>query len=271
MLRNESTAHTVAKEADRNKSTALENGSVGYPCHMSGVRERARGLITADIKRTARRHLARDGASGLSLRAIARELDMASSAVYRYFPSRNDLLTALIIDAYDAFGAAAERAEAEVDRDDLFGRWRAAGLAAYRWSSRHASEYALIFGSPVPGYDAPADTIGPATRFTSVLLGILTDAHRAGARPTRLPALDPTVEADIERLRKMIAADIDTEFLAAGIHAWTALIGLITFIRFGHLHNVVHDNDAYFVAVLDQLGHSVIGEPTVSHRKPRKS
>ena len=227
---------------------------------MTGVRERARGLITADIKRTARRHLARDGASGLSLRAIARDLDMVSSAVYRYFPSRDELLTALIVDAYDAFGAAAERADAGVDRDDVMGRWRAVGWAAYRWSSRHSAEYALIFGSPVPGYDAPQDTIGPATRFTSVLLGILSDAKRVGLRPATIPPIAKGAHAEVDRLRQSISADIDTEWLASGLHAWTSLIGLITFIRFGHLHEVIGDNDAYFDDALDRLGRSVIAD-----------
>lgn len=225
---------------------------------MVGVRERARTELTSQIKQTARRHLARDGASGLSLRAVARDLDLVSSALYRYFPSRDDLLTALIIDAYDAFGAAAERAEAAVDRRDLLGRWRVAGRAAYIWSGKHAAEYALIFGSPVPGYEAPQDTIGPATRFTSVLLGILVDAQRAGLRPPTGAPLDAAVHTDMVNLRKSIAVDIDEEWLAAGLRAWTGLIGLISFIRFGHLHNVVHDNDAYFDDALERLGQSVI-------------
>lgn len=225
---------------------------------MVGVRERTRTELTAQIKRTARKHLAREGAAGLSLRAVARELDMASSAVYRYFPSRDELLTALIIDAYDAFGAAAERAEAAVDRNDFLGRWRAAGRAAYEWSGRHASEYALIFGSPIPDYEAPEDTIGPATRFTTVLLGILVDAQRAGLRPPIDAGLDGSALSDMNDLRSRISTEIDAEWLAAGLRAWTGLIGLISFVRFGHLHNVVRDHDAHFEDALDRLGRSVI-------------
>lgn len=225
---------------------------------MAGVREQARTELTAKIKRTARRHLARDGASGLSLRAVARDLGMVSSAVYRYFPSRDDLLTALIIDAYDAFGAAAEKAEAAVPRNDLMARWRAAGRAAYQWSGRHAAEYSLIFGSPVPGYAAPEDTIGPAGRFTGVLLGILSDAYAAGLRPALDVPLPDTVRADVELLRLQIETRIDADWLAAGLRAWTGLVGLISFIRFGHLHYVVHDDDAWFDDALERLGRSVI-------------
>jgi AcrR family transcriptional regulator len=79
-----------------------------------GARARARIEVTAAIKDEARRQLAAEGAAKLSLRAVARELGMVSSALYRYFPSRDDLLTALIIDAYDSVGEAAEAAHAEV-------------------------------------------------------------------------------------------------------------------------------------------------------------
>ena len=227
---------------------------------MSGVRERARVQITAEIKRTAKRHLTRDGAAGLSLRAVARDLDMASSAVYRYFPSRDDLLTALIIDAYDAFGVVAERADAGVERDDLFGRWRAVGWAAYRWSGRHAAEYALIFGSPVPGYAAPEDTIGPARRFTNVLTNILSDARQAGLRPANIPPLDLRVKSDIEDIRHLVGTEVEGDWFASGLRGWTSLIGLINFIRFGPLLQILSDHDAYFDYALDEIGRSVIGE-----------
>jgi AcrR family transcriptional regulator len=236
---------------------------------MVGVRERARTELIARIKKTARRHLARHGASGLSLRAVARDLDMVSSAVYRYFPSRDDLLTALIIDAYDAFGAAAEKAEAMVPRHDFLGRWMAVGRAAYAWSGSHAEEYALIFGSPVPGYEAPDDTIGPATRFTEVLLAILADAHRNGVRPPADTPLSGAVRIDMEDLRERISVEIDADWLAAGLRAWTSLIGMISFIRFGHLHNVVLDDEAYFEDALERLSRSVIDSPKTNPRETR--
>src|SRR5829696_3238076 len=103
-----------------------------------------RAEMQVEIKAVARRHLAADGAN-LSLRAVARDLGMASSAVYRYFASRDDLLTALIIDAYDALGAAAEKAEAAVDRDDLPGRWLATCHGVRDWALANPHEYALIY------------------------------------------------------------------------------------------------------------------------------
>ena len=158
------------------------------PSMLRAARERTRAEITRQILDAARRHLATDGASGLSLRAIARELGASSSAVYRYVASRDDLLTRLIAAAYDALGAAAETAEAAAARDDLTGRWSAACAAVRAWALAHPNEYALIYGTPVPGYTAPPATIAPAARVTNVLLGILTDA--AAGPPTPAIAAD---------------------------------------------------------------------------------
>src|SRR5512141_2377200 len=87
------------------------------------ARDRARAELTDEIKAVARRHLAEHGSAALSLRAVAREVGMVSSAVYRYFPSRDELLTALIVDAYDAVGAAAEATETAPGRHDATTRW----------------------------------------------------------------------------------------------------------------------------------------------------
>src|SRR5688500_17749340 len=143
-------------------------------CRMtaSSVRARVRAEKIAEIKQAARRHLATDGAN-LSLRAVARDMGMVSSALYRYFPSRDELLTALILDAYNALGEVAETADAGVARDDLRGRWLAVGRGVRAWALAHLAEYALIYGTPVPGYAAPSDTVGPATRPAVVLMGIL--------------------------------------------------------------------------------------------------
>ena len=119
---------------------------------ISDMAERTRGSIRArvraemidEIKDAARRQLAEGGAN-LSLRAIAREMNMVSSAIYRYFASRDELLTALILDAYNALGEAAEQAGASVrDRDDHLGRWLAVARGVRAWATASPHEYALI-------------------------------------------------------------------------------------------------------------------------------
>jgi AcrR family transcriptional regulator len=148
------------------------------------ARERARVELTREIKEEARRQLAATGADGMSLRAVARELGMVSSALYRYYPSRDDLLTALIIDAYNAIGEAAEQAIASAVPGSGAGaaraRWIAASHAIRDWARSHPHEYALIYGSPVPGYRAPEATIGPAARVPLAFAGVLAEANAGG-------------------------------------------------------------------------------------------
>jgi AcrR family transcriptional regulator len=209
------------------------------------ARERARAEITAEILAAGRRHLATVGAAGLSLRAIARELGMVSSAVYRYVASRDELLTRLIIDAYDALGAVAEAAEAERDRADLPGRWAAVATAVRDWALAHPNEYALIYGSPVPGYVAPQDTIAPASRVSNLLVRIMTDAAMSGRLPPagadgQVPA------AALAPVRGVIPAEVPDAVVQTGLMVWSGLFGVVSFELFGQFQNVVDDREAFF-------------------------
>ena len=147
------------------------------------ARQRARAELTREIKEAARRQLAETGAPQLSLRAVARELGLVSSALYRYFPSRDDLLTALIIDAYDSLGEAAEAAAAANGTAGPRSGWRAVCHAVRDWARANPHEYALIYGSPVPGYQAPRDTVAPAARVPLVLGQLVRDSWPPRPRP----------------------------------------------------------------------------------------
>jgi AcrR family transcriptional regulator len=209
-------------------------------------RVRARAEMIEQIKQTARAHLAVDGPN-LSLRAVARDLGVVSSAVYRYFVSRDELLTALILDGYASMGEAIETAEAEVPRRDLAGRWLALGRATREWSRERPHEYALLYGSPVPGYTAPQDTIAQATRPLAVAMRILADGVARGvveAPPDRLPK---AVRADIEAVMTFPGfAGVPPTLLARAMSAWAHLYGTISFELFGRYINAVTDLDAYF-------------------------
>jgi AcrR family transcriptional regulator len=216
------------------------------------ARERARAEITAEILDAARRYLATAGAPALSLRAIARDLGMASSALYRYFKSRDELLTRLIIDAYDSLGAVAEVAEATIDRNDLAGRFAATCSAVRGWALAHPNEYALIYGSPVPGYVAPADTVRPASRVTMLLLRIIVEAAAAG----RIPDTDirdaeaQPVAGAIAPIRSYLHPGVPAPLVQRALMVWTNLFGVVSFELFGQLHNVVAEppagRDAFF-------------------------
>ncbi|HET7432334.1 MAG TPA: WHG domain-containing protein [Nocardioides sp.] len=213
----------------------------------TGTRALARARTIEDLKRVARAHLATDGAD-LSLRSVARELGMVSSAVYRYFESRDALLTALIIDAYDDLGAATERAEAAVRRTDLRGRWQATAHAIRDWSRANPAEYGLLYGTPVPGYSAPEDTIGPASRTVVVLTSILREGHARGVLvPLPHERLPAATRADLEGIASLPGfEDVPPALLARGMGAWAALFGLVSFELFGRLTNAIHDYDAWF-------------------------
>ncbi|MGX9885650.1 TetR/AcrR family transcriptional regulator [Streptomyces sp. NPDC002276] len=209
-----------------------------------GARARARIEVTAAIKDEARRQLAAEGAAKLSLRAVARELGMVSSALYRYFPSRDDLLTALIIDAYDSVGESAEVAHAKVADEGPLRRWTSVCEAVRGWALAHPHEYALIYGSPVPGYVAPESTVPPAARVALLLIGISRDAHRAGMLTE--PQLPADLHPEAERMVADFAGDLPPAVAVALVAAWAELYGLVSFELFGQFRRVVEDREPFF-------------------------
>lgn len=223
------------------------------------ARARARTEVTREILDTARRHLALEGASGLSLRAVARELHMASSAVYRYFPSRDELLTALIIESYDSLGDAAQRAEAAVRRGDLPGRWLAVCHAVRDWALANPHEYALLYGSPVPGYAAPQDTVPPGTRVPMLLLSLTADIIESGRAPDtgRVPA---AVRRSLAPLRagSGIPVGVPDDSIVRGLVAWTTLFGAVSLELFGQYGDGIADPRALFDHEMARVGTTLV-------------
>lgn len=211
------------------------------------IRARVRAEMIDEIKDVARRRIAEDGAS-LSLRAVARDMGMVSSAIYRYFASRDDLLTALILDAYNSLGEAAERADAGVvDRADLLSRWVSVAHALRDWALTRPHEYALIYGSPVPGYAAPQDTVEPSIRPFLVLGGILTDARAAGLLADEDASdLPPALRAELRRLAEVVATNVSEAMLARTLIAWTELFGALNFELFGRLNSTINERRSWF-------------------------
>jgi AcrR family transcriptional regulator len=221
---------------------------VNPPNASHTARERARAELTREIKQEARRQLAAVGADGLSLRAVARSLGMVSSALYRYFPSRDDLLTALIIDAYNAVGDAAEHAGASLPAADSRRRWAAVCHAMRAWALANPHEYALLYGSPVPGYRAPEATIGPASRTPLAFVGILRDAAASGnlTAPPEAP-----IEGDLGgQAAALVAAltepGVPPAAFVRAVIAWTQLYGMLSFELFGQFVGSFEPADAFF-------------------------
>ena len=211
------------------------------------ARARVRAELTAEIKAQALTQLAAGGAESLSLRGIAREMGMASSALFRYFPSRDALITALIIDSYGALADAAEAAEARAPTCSVLDRWMAICHGVRDWAIDHPHEYALIFGSPIPGYAAPPDTIAPASRVPLLLSALLADLLAVGHYD---PDGQPEVPDDVVRAvapgRGLIPAGAPADLMVRGLMAWTYLFGAVSFEVFGHRHNVIEEPRAFF-------------------------
>ncbi|NEA33182.1 TetR/AcrR family transcriptional regulator [Streptomyces sp. SID13031] len=216
------------------------------------ARDRARAELTQEIKDVARRQLATEGAERLSLRAVSRELGMVSSALYRYFPSRDDLLTALIIDAYNAVGAEAEAIAKKVTEPRA--AWLAVCQTVRAWARKHPQEYALIYGSPVVGYQAPQSTIQPAGRVAIVLFGILARAHASGVLvpPSDAPEPNPRLAEQLQTLAE-VAPGVPLKVLARTTIAWTQLFGMISFELFGQLVGTMDPADEFFADATGQL------------------
>lgn len=208
----------------------------------ASIRARVRAEMTDEIKAVARRHLATDGAN-LSLRAVARDLGMASSAVYRYFASRDDLLTALIIDAYDAVGAAAEQEATRAGGHAE--RFLAVCHAVRDWALANQHEWALIYGSPVPGYQAPRDTVEPAIRVILQIGAIVRDATLAGEIEAGTP-LTGRLHEELKVIAEQTASGTPPQLVARSLAAWIHLCGAVSAELFGQLNNTIDERREFF-------------------------
>lgn len=221
-----------------------------------GSRAENRAHTERRIIELGRRHLARDGAAGLSLRAIARDLNMVSSAVYRYVATRDDLLTLLLVDGYqelaDTVAHARDRAPGWNHRERLM-----LACNAFRaWAVAEPARYALLYGSPVPGYRAPAEqTVAPGTAVVTLLLTELSAAHSTGetvsvADPEPVPELADSFDA----IRTEFGINLPDWLLARAVGLWTGLVGAASLEVFGQYGPDTFDRpDILFESLIGQL------------------
>ncbi len=204
----------------------------------------------AAVKAVARRLLTEAGAGGLSPEAVAREGSLPVDDVRAVFPHRDDLLTALVIDAYDASGAAMEKAD-ETARESgasAGARLLAVARALRAWSFANPGEFTLIYGSPVPGYNAPPETVPPASRTPAVLAGIVRAALEAGelTPPRRAVPGPPLLLPEAVQLFGGVPEAPFSDIIERGIVLWSGLIGLLVFQVFSRTHDSVRDESAFF-------------------------
>jgi AcrR family transcriptional regulator len=219
-------------------------------------RDRLRTATLQEIKSLAWSQIAESGAASLSLRAIARDMGMTSSALYRYYESRDQLLDAL---ARDAFASLADALEESERRDGAF----LTTVRVYRrWALDHPTEYTLMFGLSAPGLCAD----GPLTkaemqRGVNVLFRCMTRGLETGE--VQPPPLTPSVE---KRLRRKLKKWTETapyrltpEAQAACMYVWTQLHGAISLELADHLPPDLQPADELFEHVMAQTLRAIGG------------
>ncbi|MFF0463773.1 TetR/AcrR family transcriptional regulator [Streptomyces mexicanus] len=194
-------------------------------------RERYRAQLRAEIKERAWEQIAAAGAPGLSLNAIAKQMGMSGPALYRYFSSRDELITELIRDAYRSLADTIRTAAAS--GADL----AALGRALRAWALDDPQRYFLIYGTPVPGYHAPDDI----TMIASEIMDALLDAQPA-VGPATAAAQDTSLESHLAEHRKWAedhpASPAD---LRRALHFWTRLHGILSLELAGHFTGMGFD------------------------------
>lgn len=214
-------------------------------------RERLRRATVDEIKTLARRQLAEAGPGGLSLRAITREMGMSSSALYRYFSSQDDLVSALIVDAYHSVTAAMVAALGDQGSVDQVASMSTVFHAHRQWTRDSPSDFALIFGTPVPGYQAPAPVTGPAAgRYGAVMAKVYAAAVDSGAADPARAEVPESIQLG-EAFSSLLEGTPSTyPPRQAGIvmNAWASIIGFLMVETFGSLSTLIQDPDQLFDA-----------------------
>ncbi|SMX79834.1 transcriptional regulator, TetR family [Brevibacterium sp. 239c] len=214
----------------------------------STPRQRARLETEAQITRIGNRMLDADGLEGVSLRAIARELGIVSSAIYRYVKNRDELLTILIRDAFTSIANEVDDA-LEHDKSVL-----TVGVTMLAWSRTHPNRWALIYGTPIPDYQAPRDeTVVPGTRIMVSLTNLLAEPSVQTSRSQLPPA--HTLDALREGLQEL-GLEPDDRVIMASVTVWSAIVGLINALRFGQFGPGVESvEDELMQGLVSALGH----------------
>ena len=211
-----------------------------------------RGATVAEIKTLAWAQIAENGAAALSLRAIARDMGMTSSALYRYFTSREQLLSALAQDGFASLADHLEAAETQAETQTEEGaanRFLRVVRAYRRWALDHPTEYALTFGSPVPGLECHVPEVkAEMERGVAVLLRVMIEGLRRGLiqPPPLMGAYEQALRAKLAQWAGTIDEELSAESLGACMFAWSQLHGAISVELFGHMPPELSPADELF-------------------------
>jgi AcrR family transcriptional regulator len=217
--------------------------------------------LQKSIKEMAWKQIAEFGAPALSLRAIARELKITAPAIYNYFPDRDALVTALIIDAFTSFGDSQLEARDSVPKEDLSGRMNAISLAYRDWAHTFPQRYQLIFGTPIPGYEGPMEKIFPsAARSLSALVSVVEELRVAGKlKVDSFPRVKPDYKVSFEAW-KTYGGNADILSLSVAMIIWARVHGIVSLEIQGNLPPFGPKGDALYRYELQSIHQQFIKE-----------
>jgi AcrR family transcriptional regulator len=213
------------------------------------------------IKETAWKQIAGFGAPALSLRAIARALEITAPAIYNYFPDRDALVTALIIDAYRSFGDSQLEARDAVPASNIKGRLKAIGMAYRTWAHTYPQRYQLIFGTPIPGYEAPLMEVLPsAARSLSALVSVVEQFRLAGKLSVKsFPKVNREHKVSFE-IWKKYGGDVDMLSMSVAMLIWSRVHGIVSLEIAGNLPPFGASGDELYLYEMNSIARQFIKE-----------
>ena len=212
-------------------------------------REKILDITREEIKDTARQLMAKKGTGGLSVRAIARQMGMTAPALYHYYDSLNDLITALIQDAFTALAETIEMAASDPLLKTTAERLSAVAAAYRQWALQHATDFQLIYGNPIPNYKQPTDiTYPPARRSFLVTANLFADGIERGEidLPVAYGDLPPAVEQSLIKLTNVEGHNLPLPALYLAAVSWTKIHGHVMLELFNLIQPVIADVESFF-------------------------
>ncbi len=211
------------------------------------------------IKETAWKQIAEFGAPALSLRAIARDLQISAPAIYNYFPDRDALVTALIIDAYTSFGDSQLEARDAIPEKDMKARLHAIGMAYRTWALTYPQRYQLIFGTPIPGYEAPMVEVLPsAARSLSALVSVVEQLRASGKlNAASFPKVKEEYKPEFE-VWKTFGGNVDILSLSVAMLIWSRVHGIVSLEIAGNMPPFGASGNDLYVYEMDSIARQFI-------------
>jgi AcrR family transcriptional regulator len=220
-------------------------------------RDRLRAATVREITQTARHLLVEYGPPAVTLRAIAREMGMTAPALYRYFDSHEELLGRLVGDLFSDLVDELNHAVRGVPPSDLSGRFLVAARGFRRWALAHEREYALLFGTPLPGLDVDHDDFAAMSsrRLGWTFLTLFLDLWQQNPFPIDADEdLDPVLRAQLKRYRKCLGISLPLGALLVFLQCWVRLQGSVSLEVFGHLRFAFDEPEPLFELMLAEVG-----------------